>query len=95
MSIKIWLDSAVVERKLLNGSALETLERDIMSQKLTEIEGQFLVDFGVEGAFRIDGKTTQPSRYGTSRTAFRISAADARTTIILKRHPGWLSQFLQ
>lgn len=95
MSIKIWLDSAVVERRLLNGAALETIEREIMSQKLSEIQGQFIMDFGVEGGFKVEGKTTNASRYGTSRTAFKISAADAKTTAILRRNPSWLVKFIQ
>lgn len=94
MSIKIWLDSAVIERRLLNGAALEAIEREIMSQKLSEIQGQFIMDFGIEGVFKIDGKTTNPSRYGTSRTAFKISAADARTAAVLAKNPGWLGKFV-
>lgn len=94
MSIKIWLDSMGVEQSLLNGSGIESIEHNIAYQKLTEIQGQFIVDFGIEGKFEIKQRTTHPSaKFGTSRTAFMIIAADKRTAAILKRHPGWLSKF--
>lgn len=95
MTIKVWLNSQGVEQTMLNGVKLERVEREIMEQKLSEIQGQFVTDFGTEGTFEIVAKTSNPSaRYGTQRTGYRITAADAKTTAILKRHPGWLGKFI-
>lgn len=95
MTIKIWLDYKGVEQSMLNGPGIEQIERETMEQKLSEIQGQFIVDFGVEGKFEIVAKASSPStKYGTRRTGYRIVAADAKTAIILKRHPGWLGKFL-
>lgn len=95
MAIKIWLDYKGVEQSMLNGPGIEQTERETMEQKLSEIQGQFIVDFGVEGKFEIVVKVSSPStKYGTRRTGYRIVAADAKTAAILKRHPGWLGKFL-
>lgn len=95
MAIKIWLDHKGVEQSMLNGSGIEQVEREMMELKLSEIQGQFIVDFGVEGKFEIVAKVSNPSaKYGTRRTGYRIVAADAKTTAILKRHPGWLGKFI-
>lgn len=95
MTVKIWLNNSAVENQLLNGQGIENIERGIMEQTLREIQGQFVIDFGTEGAFKIEGRTTAPSRFGTHRTAFKISAADAKTAAILHRNPGWLGKFSQ
>lgn len=95
MAISIWLDNKFVESKLLNGSSIEGVEREIMEGRLAEIQGQFLMDFGIEGLFKVEGRVTAPSsRFGTHRTSFKISAADTKTAAILRRNPGWLAKFI-
>lgn len=94
MSIDIWWDNKALE-KVLQGSGIEHLERETMEQKLSEIRGQFITDFGTEGEFEIVSKAAQSTKYGTSRLKFMIIPASAKTRAILKRHPGWLAKFVQ
>lgn len=95
MGIKIQYNYRGLEKALLNGSSIKKVEREVMERKLSEIQGQFIVDFGVEGKFEIVAKVSNPStKYGTRRTGYRIIAANAKTTAILKHHPGWLGKFI-
>ena len=90
---KIYLEDDGVTDILRYNSKLEALENEIMEQKLSEIKAQFLINFGVEGDFIIKAIQTRPGKtYG--RLSYRICAASARTTAILKRNERWLSQFL-
>lgn len=94
MSIKVWLDSKGIEQSMLNGAGLELVEHDLANQVISEIKGQFIIDFGFEGDFIYERHTTAPSgKYGTSRTAFRIVPGNKQTAAILSRHPGWLAKF--
>jgi len=96
VAIKIWLDSKGVERAMLNGTKLAQVEREIMEQKVVEVQAQFLMDFGMGGEFDVVAKLSRPSRkFGTSRTKYRIVANNAKTAAILKRHPGWLAKFIE
>lgn len=95
MAIKIWMESAGVQ-DILNGDKIASIEREVMESKLSEIQAQFLMDFGFEGSFMIEEHTSSPNpKFGTTRTTFRIVASDVRTGAILKRHQGWLNKFIQ
>lgn len=95
MATKIYYNSSGVQDVLM-GEKLANLEREMMESKLSEIQAQFVMDFGTEGAFMIEQHTSAPNpKFGTTRTTFRIVATDAKTGAILKRHPGWLDKFIQ
>lgn len=78
-------------REILKGQSIANIEQDLMMKKLNRIEAEFLQSFGTEGKFEIKKVDTNSRR---SRTTFRIVSADAKTTAILKRQPGWLAKFL-
>lgn len=94
MGTKIQLDWEGLEEILL-GDGIVKVEREIMETRLAEVRAQFVTDFGTEGEFILEERVTEPGRYGTARSAYKIAAGDARTTAILKRHPGWLNKFIQ
>ena len=86
--VKFYLDRpGVSEVILLNKRKTGELEYRHMSKLLSEIQASFLQTFGFQGGFELKYKPTQ------FRTAYRISASDARTSATLKRNPGWLAQF--
>ena len=90
--IGIWLNDSGVASILRYNNRLESMEREIMEQKLSEIKAQFLTTFGTEGSFEIKAIQTRPGkRYG--RLVYRICANDRKTGAILKSNPGWLKQF--
>lgn len=78
-------------RNIMKGHEISNIEQNIMVDKLSQVQGEFMLHFGFEGKFELKKVDTQSRR---SRTTFRIVAADARTTAALKREPGWLGKFL-
>lgn len=78
-------------RNIMKGHEIASLEQQMMMQKLSQVKAEFLNTFGFEGSFEIEKHDTNSRR---SRTAYRIVAADAKTTVFLKKHPGWLAKFL-
>lgn len=94
MTIKIQYNYKGLEQAMLTGSGIERVEREVMEQKLSEIQGQFIADFGFTGKFKIESGEAKPGKYGTTRTKFKIVAADVKTRAILKQHPGWLGKFI-
>ncbi len=88
--IKFWREHNAVKDLLGNNSKLRDLEDDTILKVYNQVQAQFLVDFGVEGRFKIVEFTTTQGR-----RAFKISADDARTTAILKHREGWLAQFVK
>lgn len=95
MAIRIWMEPSGVQN-LLTDDKLANLEREMMENKLAEVQAQFVMDFGFEGKFAIEQHTSAPNpKFGTTRTTFRIVPADGRTGAILKRHQGWLGKFTQ
>lgn len=95
MGIKIWLDNKGLEQTMLTGSGIERIEREVMERRLSEIQGQFIIDFGFEGKFEIKSQETQPDKNGVVRARYMIAAADARTTATLQRQRGWLNKFVK
>ena len=78
-------------RDIMKSPEISNLEQHMMMSKLNEIQAAFLQDFGFPGSFEIKRVDTNSAR---SRTTFRIVASDARTTVVLKKRPGWLARFL-
>lgn len=78
-------------RSIMKGKEISEMEQDMMMSRLNQIEAEFLQRFGFEGAFELKRVDTNSNR---SRTTYRIVAANARTTAVLKREPGWLGKFL-
>ena len=78
-------------REIMKGQPIANLEQQIMMQKLSQVQAEFLQTFGFQGKFEIRRVDTKSRR---SRTSFRIVATDARTTAALKKQPGWLARFL-
>ena len=78
-------------REIMKGEKIEKMEEQIMAQKLSQIEAEFLQHFGFEGKFELKAVTTNSRR---SRVTFRVASASSRTTAALKREPGWLGKFL-
>lgn len=78
-------------RNIMKGHNMSQLEQQIMTQKLSQIEASFLQQFGFNGSFTLKAVTTNSRR---GRVTYRIVAANARTTAVLKRQPGWLAKFL-
>lgn len=71
---------------LKNNEKLRQLEEQMIQERLSRIQAQFISDFGTEGNFEI--KFT----VGQARMNYRIVAADAKTGAILKNHPKWLEK---
>lgn len=78
-------------REIMKGQKIADIEQQIMSQKLSQVQAEFLQHFGTEGNFIVKKVDTNSRR---SRTTFRIVANDAKTSAMLKRQPGWLNKFL-
>lgn len=78
-------------RDILKGQPIANMEQQIMMQKLSQVQAEFLQHFGFEGKFELRRTNTNSRR---SRTTFRIVASNARTSAALKREPGWLGKFL-
>lgn len=78
-------------REIMKGEAISSLEQDIMMKKLSQIQAEFLQHFGFVGRFEVKRKETRSRR---SRVAYRVVAADGRTTAALKKEPGWLAKFI-
>lgn len=88
--IGIYYDQAGL-RAIMKGPEIANIEQEIMMQKLSQIEAEFLQTFGFTGEFEIKRVDTSSRR---SRTTFRIIASNARTAAVLKRKPNWLSKFI-
>ena len=93
--VGFYYDEAGLSHLLRHDPDLQKLEQDIMMQRLDEVRASFLQNFGTEGTFELWVVSTGGGMNKRPRTAFRISAADAKTGAILKRHPGWLGQFMR
>lgn len=78
-------------REIMKGNEISKMEQEIMTQKLSQVQAEFLQQFGFEGKFELKAVTTNSRR---SRVTYRIVAANARTGAALKRQPGWLGQFI-
>ena len=96
--MKIYWDNKEMEG-LMKSSKISTMEQDIMMQKLDQIKAAFMQEFGFDGKFDIQSKTTSGTlrikgKLHGGRISFRIRAADARTAAVLKRQPGWLGKFI-
>ena len=78
-------------RQIMKGSGISQLEQQIMMQKCSQIQAEFLHHFGFAGKFEVKRIETRSRR---SRVAFKVAAADARTNAALKKEPGWLAKFL-
>lgn len=78
-------------RAILKGQGIAQMEQQMMAQKLSRVEAEFLQHFGFEGGFEIKRVDTNSRR---SRTTYRIVANNGRTGAALKREPGWLGKFI-
>ena len=84
---------------LMSSNKISTMEQDLIMKKLDTVKASFLQEFGFEGKFRVEQKTTSGTKringkLHAGRTAWRICADDARTTAALKRQSGWLGRFM-
>lgn len=78
-------------RNIMKGPEIQSMEREIMQQKLSQIQADFFQHFGFQGNFALKVVMTNSKR---SRASFRLVANDSRTTAALKREPGWLAKFI-
>lgn len=78
-------------RDILKGNEISQMEQQIMMERISRVQSEFLQRFGFNGKFEIKRIDTNSRR---SRTTFRIVASDAKTTAVLKREPGWLDKFI-
>lgn len=78
-------------RSIMKSPQIDSMEQQIMMQKLSQVKAEFFSTFGFEGSFDIKRTYTNSRR---SRTTYRIVANDGRTTAALKRQPGWLAKFI-
>lgn len=78
-------------RAIMKGHEIQKIEEEIMQRKLAQVRAEFLQTFGVEGDFELKAVATNSRR---SRITYRIVAASAQTTHLLKKQPGWLGKFL-
>lgn len=93
MAVKIWLDDNGVADILRRNPNLQEMEQETMQQRLDEIRADFLTEFGEEGNFELHAiQTREGKTHG--RLTYRIVAADAKTTAVLKKHPGWLGRYM-
>lgn len=81
-------------RQIMTGHGISQLEQQIMMQKCSQIRGEFLTHFGYAGKFEVKCWVTSGGPGRRYRLAFKVHAADARTTAALKKEPGWLAKFL-
>ena len=84
---------------IMSSQQMESLERQIMMQKKSEVEAAFLQKFGVPGAFkfsvvRSQNKTWNAGKFYGGRVIYRIIPDHARTYALLRKAPGWLDKFL-
>ena len=95
--IKVYIEQSDVQAVVYRNPKLQNLERDFMERALGEVRAAFLNEFGTEGKFNLQfrwGKVNSPYVNGV-RPVYKVVAADAKTTAILKRNPGWLARFSQ
>lgn len=79
-------------RNIMKSPKLDKMEQEIMQQKLSQIQAEFLQHFGFEGAFELKAVVTNSRR---SRLTYRIVSSNAKTTAALKSQPGWMDKFLK
>lgn len=97
-NIKFYLSQAGTQEEIYTGNEkLQALEREVAERALGEARASFLQEFGVTPALNLEFRWAKvSSKYVNGvRPVYRIRAADARTTVILKRNPGWLGKFAQ
>lgn len=95
--IRVYIEQSSVQNAVYRSAKLQSLERDVMERVLSEVRAAFLNEFGTEGKFNLQfqwGKVNSPYVNGV-RPVYKVVAADAKTTVILKRNPGWLARFSQ
>ena len=78
-------------REIMKGKEIGQIEEQIMAQKLSLVQADFLQHFGFQGKFEIKAVATNSRR---SRITYRVVSANSRTTAALKREPGWLTKFI-
>ena len=83
----------------MQSDGISKIEQQEIMNILSRVEASFLQEFGFKGKFEVKSITTsgvfkKGSSLHGGRTSWRIVAADAKTTAILKRQPGWLAKFL-
>lgn len=88
--IGIYYDESGI-RDIMKSPELEHMEQNIMQSKLDQVRAEFQQTFGFPGQFELKAVTTNSRR---PRITYRIVAADARTTAMLKKNSGWLGKFL-
>lgn len=93
-----WNNNAMEE--LMTSSKISKIEQDVIMRKLNEIESAFFHEFGFQGKFKVEQRTTSGTislnnRLHAGRTSWRIVADDKRTGAALKSQSGWLSRFTQ
>lgn len=86
-------------QELMQSEKVSKIEQQEIMNRLSNIQASFLQRFGFEGKFEVKSVTTSKvirssGQFHGGRTSWRIVAADARTTAVLKREPGWLAKFL-
>lgn len=78
-------------RNIMKGPEIQKMEQEIMQRKLAQVQAEFLQTFGFQGEFALKAVVTNSER---NRLSYRITANNARTTVALKRQPGWLGKFI-
>lgn len=87
MSTYFKRDRAAIGNILKNDDALQRVVSEYADSILTQVKASFRQEFGFEGSFKLAvGKNK-------NRFSYKISADNAKTAIILKKHPGWLDSF--
>ena len=86
---KFWLDQRGARDSILFSDGIEKLEHEYMESVLSQIRAEFLQSFGFPGEFAIHHEPTK------TRERYYISSADAKTTRILNKNPGWLAKFVE
>jgi hypothetical protein len=84
--IRFELDKAGGAEVLRKNTVLQSLQLNAMEDILINIKAQFFQTFGLQGNFKL-------VEFTTDRSSVKISAADARTATVLKKHPRWLDTF--
>lgn len=72
---------------LRNNTILSGIEQNAFASIISQIEGDFLTQFGIKGDFAM-------SAYTNDRKQFLIKSASKQTTAILKANPGWLGRYI-
>lgn len=95
--IKFYLDTQGVKQAIYQNEPLAQLEKQAMEKQLSQVQAAFRNDFGFEGKFRVEfmyrPATAKRAPSGAVRPVYRLYADDARTTLALKKQPGWLARF--